>query len=158
MRYFLDTEFIDDGKTIELISIGICAEDGREYYAESSEYDKTKLTPWLKENVIPHLTEAPISKENMGLEILTFCNVGEPVEFWGYFAAYDYVALCQIWGRMLDIPKPMPHRINDLKQLMNQCRLLLNQPKDQRHNALVDARWMKKVFDDCHALFPLFAT
>jgi hypothetical protein len=30
MRYWLDTEFIEDGKTIDLISIGIVAEDGRE--------------------------------------------------------------------------------------------------------------------------------
>ena len=30
MRYFYDTEFIDDGRTIELISIGIAAEDGRD--------------------------------------------------------------------------------------------------------------------------------
>lgn len=33
MKYFLDTEFHEDGKTIDLISIGIVAEDGREYYA-----------------------------------------------------------------------------------------------------------------------------
>src|SRR4051812_11038169 len=33
MKYFYDTEFLEDGQTIELISIGIVAEDGREYYA-----------------------------------------------------------------------------------------------------------------------------
>ncbi len=37
MRYFYDTEFIDDGRTIELISIGVTAEDGREYYAVSTD-------------------------------------------------------------------------------------------------------------------------
>ena len=30
MRYFYDTEFIEDGTTIELVSIGVVAEDGRE--------------------------------------------------------------------------------------------------------------------------------
>ena len=39
VRYFYDTEFIDDGRTIELISIGVAAEDGREYYAVSTEFD-----------------------------------------------------------------------------------------------------------------------
>ena len=34
-RYFIDTEFMEDGHTIELISIGICCEDGREFYAVS---------------------------------------------------------------------------------------------------------------------------
>ena len=33
MRYFYDTEFIDDGRTVELISIGVAAEDGRECYS-----------------------------------------------------------------------------------------------------------------------------
>jgi hypothetical protein len=28
VRYFYDTEFLEDGKTIELISIGIVCEDG----------------------------------------------------------------------------------------------------------------------------------
>lgn len=35
MRYFFDTEFHEDGQTIDLISIGIVAEDGREFYAVS---------------------------------------------------------------------------------------------------------------------------
>lgn len=29
MKYWLDTEFIEDGKTIDLVSIGIVSEDGR---------------------------------------------------------------------------------------------------------------------------------
>ena len=40
MRIFYDTEFLDDGKTIDLISIGMVAEDGRELYAVSSEFDQ----------------------------------------------------------------------------------------------------------------------
>ena len=49
MKYFLDTEFIEDGKTIDLISIGIVAEDGREYYAINSECDFPKANDWIKE-------------------------------------------------------------------------------------------------------------
>ena len=37
MRYFYDTEFIDNGRIIDLISIGVAAEDGREFYAVSAE-------------------------------------------------------------------------------------------------------------------------
>ena len=36
VKYFFDTEFYEDGKTIDLISIGIVAEDGREFYAVSN--------------------------------------------------------------------------------------------------------------------------
>lgn len=32
-RYDYDCEFLEDGKTIALISIGIVADDGRTYYA-----------------------------------------------------------------------------------------------------------------------------
>jgi hypothetical protein len=38
-KYFFDTEFDEDGKTIELISIGIKCADGREYYAVSREFE-----------------------------------------------------------------------------------------------------------------------
>ena len=59
MRYFIDTEFIEDGKTIDLISIGIVAEDGREYYAQSVEFDHRKASEWVKENVLLHLQMCP---------------------------------------------------------------------------------------------------
>ena len=51
MRYFYDTEFIEDGRTIELISIGVVAEDGREYYAVSTEFDPERAGSWVRANV-----------------------------------------------------------------------------------------------------------
>ena len=42
MRFFYDTEFIEDGETIELISIGIVGDDGREYYAVSTDFDPAR--------------------------------------------------------------------------------------------------------------------
>lgn len=39
MRYWFDTEFHEEQNSLELISIGLVAEDGRAYYAESSDYD-----------------------------------------------------------------------------------------------------------------------
>lgn len=57
MRYWYDTEFLEDGRTIELISIGIVAEDGREYYAVNSEmpWEAILERDWLVRNVIPSL-------------------------------------------------------------------------------------------------------
>ena len=43
MKFFLDTEFIEDGRTIDLLSIAIVCEDGREYYAEPAEADRQAL-------------------------------------------------------------------------------------------------------------------
>ncbi len=57
MRYWVDSEFIDDGRTIDLISIGLVCEDGREYYAQSVEfeYEASNANKWIRENVFPHL-------------------------------------------------------------------------------------------------------
>ena len=68
MRIFYDTEFLEDGHTIELISIGMVAEDGREYYAVSRCLTnrgwrgwklrrRLRQHTWLMENVIPHLPQ-----------------------------------------------------------------------------------------------------
>ena len=40
MRICFDTEFIEDGRTIDLLSIGLVREDGATYYAEPAEADE----------------------------------------------------------------------------------------------------------------------
>lgn len=63
---FYDLEFLEDGRTIELISIGMVCADGREYYAVNSSLAarwgrgrklrrRIQKHPWLMENVVPHL-------------------------------------------------------------------------------------------------------
>lgn len=57
MRYFYDCEFLEDGRTIEPISIGFVAEDGRELYLINGEFPLERFdeSPWLKANVLPYL-------------------------------------------------------------------------------------------------------
>ncbi len=43
MKYWIDTEFIERPCTIDLISVGLVAEDGREFYAESNEIDHRQI-------------------------------------------------------------------------------------------------------------------
>ncbi len=52
MKYFLDTEFIEDGKTIDLISIALVCEDSRAYYAINRNCAFHKADKWVKENVL----------------------------------------------------------------------------------------------------------
>jgi hypothetical protein len=61
MRYWYDTEFIERGpeRPIDLVSIGIFAEDGREYYAQSIEFDETHANEWVRRNVFPKLNSCP---------------------------------------------------------------------------------------------------
>ncbi len=42
MKYFLDTEFIEDGKTIDLISIGIVDKNGNCIYLINGNCDFSK--------------------------------------------------------------------------------------------------------------------
>ena len=53
MKYWIDTEFIARPYTIDLISVGLVAEDGREFYAESNEVDWSKANLWTLENFEP---------------------------------------------------------------------------------------------------------
>jgi hypothetical protein len=54
-RYFYDCEFIEDGRTIDLVSIGVVDEHGREFYAISTEFDPSRAVPWVKRNVLDRL-------------------------------------------------------------------------------------------------------
>lgn len=55
--YCYDSEFLEDGRMIELISIGIVSGSGREYYAVNSEMPLERIlaNDWLVRNVVPSL-------------------------------------------------------------------------------------------------------
>jgi len=149
VRYFFDTEFIEYPCTIDLISIGIVGEFGdRELYLESSEVDWTKAHPWVLENVKPHLSGDGIPRSEIAARVKDFC-IGYP-EFWAYFADYDWVVFCWLFGSMVNMPRNFPHMCMDLQQLAKskQVPSLRNAvPQDgTEHNALEDARWNLKAY------------
>src|SRR5574338_756367 len=118
-RYFLDTEFIEYPNTIELISIGIVCEDGRKYYAISSEFDEAKANDWVLKNVIYKLESLPRKPlTQIKKELLEFIT-GEHIEFWGYYSDYDWVVFCWIFGTMMELPNGYPMYCRDLKQLLD---------------------------------------
>lgn len=142
-----DTEFIEDGSTIDLISIGLVSEDGREYYAVNHDANWAKIATnrWLCENVVPHL---PLSSkgvrkatpgENTNVttswvftvdlsstlvkpkwvianEVREFILAVDSPELWADYAAYDFVALCQLWGTLVRRPAGIPAWTYDLRQ------------------------------------------
>ncbi len=150
MRYYLDTEFIENGHSqpIQLLSIGIVAEDGREFYAELDDADETYASDWVKENVLPHLTGLKSSREQVAQDILQFVAGDHSPEFWAYFADYDWVVFCQIFGAMIDLPKGFPMFCNDLKQEMKARGVERSDLPEQlgaAHSALEDARWVRRA-------------
>jgi hypothetical protein len=201
MRIFYDCEFIEDGRTIDLISIGMVREDGEELYLVNEEigehgpnsgalYRKIVRHDFLMRNVVPHLplrsgdgvkpyggsanvhggvgnpffrldpgSNVVVSKRYIRNAVRDFVLAdhvvgpeydGPPVaELWGYFSAYDYVLLCQLFGPMMALPKDFPMWTNDIQQ--EHERLLREgthptgtlppQSESLAHNALYDARW-----------------
>lgn len=154
MKYFYDTEFLEDGKTIDLISIGIVAEDGREYYAVNADMpvDRIRKHEWLMANVIPQL---PFSgddewkpKAQIRDEVAAFVLAGSQPELWAWFSAYDHVVLAQLFGTMLDLPEGIPMFTNDVRSLVDWTGVdRLPAQGNGVHDALADARHVKQMFE-----------
>lgn len=179
LRYYYDTEFIDTGHTIDLISIGMVCEDGRAYYAQCCDADFLAATDWVYRNVYPHLDHFYLRGERscrpanidtftgngscataggcswrhksaIKRDLIAFCDpekYGKP-ELWAYYGAYDFVALAQIFGPLIDLPKGWPMYAKDIKQW---CDALGNPdlpPKEaNEHSAFADAYWVKGAWE-----------
>jgi|GEM_PF-190562 len=172
--FFLDTEFIEDGKTIDLISIGITSLEGREYYAISTEFNPRKASQWVKENVLNNLPSRDVmppimpgggspreweeskawkSRGQIRDDILNFTSGHEgKIEFWGEWCSYDWVVFCQLFGTMMDLPEGFPMRCRDIIQYAEDHLRIpsIDLPKsletDGNHNALLGARTVKERF------------
>jgi hypothetical protein len=189
MRYFFDTEFIENGRTIDLISVGVVADDGRTFYAVNSECRFDLASEWVVKNVLVHVAQprnggrsrlcppdpmpfrtllpakrldfiqyAEWSKPSAIAEYLRmFTASDDQIEFWTYFGAYDWVALCQLFGTMMQLPTHWPMFAHDVKILADQWGIQVNDegtpPRsrntpegDVRHHALADAHWTRDAF------------
>jgi hypothetical protein len=140
-----DLEFLEDGRTIELISIGMVCDDGREYYAVNRDMPVRKIRKhkWLMENVAPHLPKGHGDRrltmpkrwlfdyadhrvkprKVIADEVAEFIqSAGDPtagamdVELWANYGAYDHVCLAQLWGPMVDLPPGIPMFTHDIQQ------------------------------------------
>lgn len=188
MRYFYDCEFLEDGETIELISIGIVAEDGREYYAVNRGLPGYRLlsSPWLMDNVVPSLPRRISHRAKDGTpnqlewdrdhpdfdkvklrsaiadEVRGFLLAEGTPELWADYGAYDHVVLCQLWGSMVGMPKGMPMFTNDIQQEALRLGVdVLPVQESGLHNALADARhcWKRWAFlQDEREGYPLYGT
>jgi hypothetical protein len=142
LRYWFDTEFQDDGNHIALISIGVVAEDGREYYAVSADYDPATASDWLLANVIPQLgTGERKPRPRIREELQSFFSVGGTPEFWSDCGEYDWIVLRQLFGALTDWPAGWPYLAMDVEQWRIQQGTPAFPPQPAGlHHALADAR------------------
>lgn len=163
MEVYYDTEFIDTGSVVHLLSIGMVTENGKEYYAINNDPRILRLAamnPWLKENVLAYFPLAtPIdinspywddshedfhyvkNVRQIAKEVHQFIlDVPNP-SLWAWFSAYDHLMLSQLYGKMIDMPPGIPQRTNDVAQeaeRLGNVKLPRIYGKYE-HNALYDA-------------------
>jgi len=84
-------------------------------------------------------------------EIINFVELDKSKpEFYGYYADYDWVVFCWLFGKMIDLPKGFPMYCRDLKQIADEIwektgkNTKFESPKNE-HNALSDAKWNKEL-------------
>lgn len=128
MKLFIDTEFMEDGVTIEPLSIGIVSDAFDSLYIVNTGADRTRANEFVRANVLPHLDDDPgpgvrylqLPRHEIGAAILSWVNGltpnGEALEFWADYGAYDWVLICQLFGNMTDLPEGWPMFIRDVEQ------------------------------------------
>ncbi len=155
MRYWIDTEFVAKPFALDLVSIGLVGEDGREFYAESSEVEWSKASPWTLENVRPRLDGRGMPRDDISYALRDFTDHDDAPVFWGFFPAFDWVAFVGLFGGLEELPFHYPQLCLDVKQ----WAIELGDPElphqtGDRHHALADARWTKEAWAFLASLHP----
>lgn len=119
---YFDMEFTGLRKDASLISIGLCTAQGHSFYAEFVDFDFTKVTPWILDNVLKELTNPPTHLEGdhwtmrgTRTEIIknllywldaVHSHTGCGIQFVGDVGHYDFVFLIDLlWGDALSMPE-----------------------------------------------------
>lgn len=119
-KVFFDTEFTGLHQATTLISIGCVAEGGETFYAELTDYDRSQVSPWIKENVIDNLLfqeqiqELPYRYREPTIDGVAWQVKGDradvsrllrdwleglgKVEMWSDCLAYDWVLFSELFG------------------------------------------------------------
>lgn len=173
MRLFLDTEFTGLHQNTTLISLALVGENGQEFYAEFTDYDKAQVDGWLEENVLKHLLLSPGAKnyyasltpeicrckgdtEYVRGHLEYFLEQFEEVEIWSDCLSYDWVLFNQIFGHAFKIPKNVYYIPFDICTLMklkgvdpdiSREKFSEMEESTSKHNALHDARVIRACYN-----------
>ncbi|WP_321945351.1 3'-5' exoribonuclease [Paraburkholderia sp. J10-1] len=140
MRVFVDCEFTDF-IGCDLISIGLVADDGCEFYGERSDYDHAACSAFVREAVLPQLGQYPsrvFTREGLRVSLLAWLDqfAGEPERA----LCVDYAG---DWDLLIDLLGEVPEGWVGLHvgSLVDHGRLEAYFAEHEgRHHALVDAR------------------
>ena len=134
MLLFFDMEFTGLHKNTTPISLGIVAEDGSKFYAEFTDYDKSQVDCWIKENVIDNtiigennnfyelhkndksLTASIGIKKQIQNDLLKWLKGFNSIQFISDVCHYDFVLLIDIFGTAFDLPENICATCHDINQ------------------------------------------
>ena len=129
MKIFFDTEFTGLHKNTTLVSLGCVAEDGRTFYAEFTDYDKSQCDGWIKKNVLEFLclnglggnedlkgTKVRGSAEMVKNYLKEWLSGFDSVQFVSDVSHYDFVLLIDLFGTAFDLPENVCAACHDINQ------------------------------------------
>lgn len=177
MKIFFDTEFTGLHQNTTLISIGMVSEDGKKFYAELSDYDKSQVDEWINKNVLAHRwchtnrTDWDVpsyyyygNSKQIASELRKYLSRFDKVELVSDCAHYDMMLFINLFGTAFDIPDNVCPACYDVNQDIakfhevdghtafdiNREEILKNNNiviNGEKHNALYDAEVIKALYE-----------
>lgn len=112
-----DLEFLDDGKTIDLVSLGMVSGDGRRLYVINREMDQRRIVEhdWMRKNVWPHLPlkDLPETRGELGQYPVKKCRCASTVQG----QKYEWSCLCM--NGKLDTDHPDVRPMGQIRRLVS---------------------------------------
>ena len=176
-KIFFDTEFTGLHKNTSLLSMGLVSESEEKLYCELTDYDKSQITPWLKENVIPYakmdmdkvsnkvaggvFTHVRGDKKYVAEAVKKWLEPFGEVEMWSDCLHYDWVLFVDLFGDAFDVPENVYYIPFDLSTMFLLAGVdpdisrseFANMPFMKDHHALDDAILIKNCYDKLDVLF-----
>jgi len=171
MRCFFDFEFTGLHQDTTPISLGVKAANGKQFYAEFTDFDKHQVDSWIQDNVINNLLfkdgVMPVSvlgdytalkgtRVQVMVAFLDWLKQFEHVEFWGDCLSYDGVLLNSMFGGAFNVPSNVDYIFYDICTLfklfgidpdINREAFIDKPIVGDKHNALYDAKVIEACYD-----------
>lgn len=151
MRVFVDTEFTDF-IDCDLISIGLVADDGREFYGERCDYDQASCNEFVRAAVISQLGQHPdrvFTRDTLRTALVVWLDqFAAESERW---LCFDYGGDWELLCDLVDGP-PSGWQALHVGQMIDFKRMERYYSEHRgRHHALVDARAHRYAIEDFDA-------
>lgn len=132
MNIYFDTEFTGLYKDTDLISIGLISDDGKEFYAEFTDFRTDRIDDWIEENILSNtvrygkLSEIDVvldetnyyegTKEEIKEQLWKWLSQFDEVQLISDVCHYDMVLLIDIFGTAFDLPTNVTPSCHDINQ------------------------------------------